>query len=134
MVEETTSKTIAQIFSELGENEFRDREACAVDTACRRTQPHIISLGGGAILRDANRQLIKSHGWTAWLAATPEELARRISGDPLTQRNRPALSKLGAIDEINTILQSRTPTLLLDRKCNLQYRGSVPRPTNRSSC
>jgi shikimate kinase len=109
LVEKQACKTIAQIFAGAGESDFRDRESDAISSAANRTVPHIISLGGGAILRETNRKVIASSGWTAWLTASPEELARRIAGDPLTQVNRPALSNLGTLDEIKAILNKRLP-------------------------
>ncbi len=109
LVEKQACKTIAQIFSDAGESDFRDLESDAIAQVVERTVPHIISLGGGAILRETNRKVIASSGWTAWLTASPEELARRIAGDPLTQVNRPALSNLGTLDEIKSILNKRLP-------------------------
>ncbi|MCU0718565.1 MAG: shikimate kinase [Pirellula sp.] len=109
LVETHACKTIAQIFSEAGESDFRNRESEAIAKVVSRNTPHIVSLGGGAILREANRTLILSSGWTAWLTASPEKLAQRIAGDPLTQQNRPALSKLGVLEEISTILEKRAP-------------------------
>jgi shikimate kinase len=109
MVEKLACKTIAQIFADLGEADFRDRESRAIVQVIDRADPHIISLGGGAILRESNRRLIVASGWTAWLTASPEELVKRIAGDPLTKINRPALSKLGALDEIQSILNQRAP-------------------------
>jgi shikimate kinase len=109
LVEEVASMTIAQIFADGGESEFRDRETRAIETVISRSEAHIVSLGGGAILRDSNRKLIVASGWTAWLTASAEVLAKRIAGDPLTQRNRPALTKLGELDEIRAMLNLRTP-------------------------
>lgn len=109
LVEQRASKTIAQIFADSGEDDFRERESDAIVQVIDRTAPHIVSLGGGAILRESNRKLIIASGWTAWLTASPEELAKRIAGDPLTQINRPALSKLGTLDEIQSILNKRAP-------------------------
>lgn len=109
LIEQRACKTIAQIFTDFGEDDFRDRESEAIVHVIERTDPHVVSLGGGAILRESNRKLIVASGWTAWLTAPPEELAKRIAGDPLTQINRPALSKLGALDEIQLILNKRAP-------------------------
>ncbi len=109
LVEKVAGKSIAQIFADAGEADFRDRESSAIEEVVSSSEPHVISLGGGAILRDANRKRIAGSGWTAWLTASAEELAKRIAGDPLTQRNRPALTKLGELDEIRTILQERAP-------------------------
>lgn len=109
LVEESANKTIAQIFQEQGEPRFRDLESEAISNVLNRNTPHVVSLGGGAILREANRRLIKESGWTAWLTASPQELARRIAGDPITNLNRPALSTLGVLEEISPLLERRKP-------------------------
>lgn len=109
LVESMAGKTIATIFAEAGEAGFRDLESAAIESVANQTHPQIVSLGGGSILRESNRSLIAASGWTAWLTASPETLASRIAGDPATQANRPALSKLGVLAEISSILEQRQP-------------------------
>lgn len=109
VVEETTGKTIAQIFQEEGEASFRDIEAEVVRKLSMEAEPTIISLGGGAVLRDANRNWIQDSGWVVWLQARPETLAQRIAGDRSTAERRPSLSNLGVLEEIRSILAKREP-------------------------
>ena len=109
VIEKSAGKTIAQIFHENGEHYFRDLESEAVRGLVTAREPKVVSLGGGAILREENRRHIRALGWTAWLTASPEELAKRIAGDPTTNANRPALSNLGVLSEISKILEYRIP-------------------------
>ena len=106
-IEFETGKTIAEIFSELGENAFRDLESEQIARLSKRLQPVVVSLGGGAILRAENRECISQLGLTVWLQASPENICDRISKDTNTQSRRPKLSKLGDLDEIRTILAQR---------------------------
>ncbi len=109
MVEDAAGKTIREIFSEVGESGFRDLESKAILQIVSSKTPHIISLGGGAILRPENRQTIRQHGVTIWLQASPELLNARINGDSTTADRRPALTSLVGHDEIVKLLVVREP-------------------------
>ncbi len=106
-IESRAGKSIAEIFAEAGEEGFRNMESAQIDSLGTLSEPAIISLGGGAILRRVNRDRIKALGYTVWLQASPETLFQRISNDQWTQTRRPKLSKLGDLEEIRSILESR---------------------------
>lgn len=108
-IESATGQTISEIFSEIGQEGFRDLESNQIASLATFTELAIISLGGGAILRPENRRNIRNLGKTVWLQAMPETLVERISNDQTTQTRRPKLSKLGELDEIRSILEMRTP-------------------------
>ncbi len=109
MIEEDAGKSIREIFAEVGEGGFRDIECRIVHQIAGFKSPHIVSLGGGAILRPENRQTIRNRGVTVWLKASPDQLALRIHGDPTTADRRPALTALAAHDEIVKLLEIREP-------------------------
>lgn len=72
---------IPQIFAEKGEPYFRDLESKVLpEVAAGGTR--VVSLGGGTLLRDANRAIAESAG-TVFCLDTPsdEELARRIGSE-----------------------------------------------------
>ncbi|MBC7783313.1 MAG: shikimate kinase [Burkholderiales bacterium] len=111
-------KSIRDIFMEEGESGFRDRETLAINDALRRgagvisprvISPRIISLGGGAVLREENRRLIIGSDYRRiYLRCDPQTLFQRIHADPATAASRPALTTLGGgIEEIRTLLDSR---------------------------
>ena len=108
-IESAAGKTIAEIFTELGHEGFRDLESDQIASLVSITQPVIISLGGGAILRPENRQRIRSLGKTVWLQATPKTIHDRVANDRSTQTRRPKLSQLGDLEEIRSILEVRMP-------------------------
>lgn len=109
LIETKAGVTIASIFEAVGEEGFRNQESAVIAEVAQQSVPHIIALGGGAILREANRELIRESGWVAWLKASPSTLAMRIAKDATTNARRPALSKLGVVEEIETVLARRTP-------------------------
>jgi shikimate kinase len=107
-VELRAGKSIAEIFAADGEPAFRDLEAQVVAKlcTCERT---VLALGGGAVLRDDNRQAIQECQAVVWLRATPETLAHRIAGDSTTATRRPNLTNHGGRTEIQALLAQRTP-------------------------
>ncbi|MEQ1827821.1 MAG: shikimate kinase [Pirellula sp.] len=107
VVESSAGESIAELFEHVGEAGFRDLESDAIRNVGILTQPAVISLGGGAILREENRALIREMGVTVWLQASPETLMERISKDSSTATRRPKLSKLGDLEEIRSILSQR---------------------------
>jgi shikimate kinase len=71
---------------------------------------HVVAaLGGGAVLREANRQAIRDAGWVVWLQAAPQTIRQRIENDPLSAGRRPNLTALEETEEISTLLQQRRP-------------------------
>jgi shikimate kinase len=107
-LERRAGQSIRQIFATSGEPAFRDLESAVVADLSQRDQ-HIIALGGGAILREQNRQAIRGRGKTVWLQASPEALLARIQGDQSTAERRPSLTGQGGLAEIRELLAARTP-------------------------
>jgi shikimate kinase len=106
VVESDAGKSIREIFDDGGESTFRDLESDALRSVSSRA-PAVISLGGGAILRAENRQIIQATGTCFWLDADAETIARRIAGDDATASQRPALTRLGELEEIRQLLVQR---------------------------
>ena len=100
--------TIANIFESRGENSFRDLES-SIASELMTKQEAVIAWGGGIILRQENRLNIKRSNLTVWLSASAEVLAKRILDDRQSLDNRPALSTLLPLEEIQMLLQRREP-------------------------
>lgn len=113
IVEQRAGKSIAAIFAEDGEPAFRDLEAAVVAELARRTKI-VAALGGGAVLRDANRSVLRAAGPVVWLTASIDTIAARIAADTATASRRPPLTASGGRDEIAALLTTRTP---LYREC-----------------
>jgi shikimate kinase len=85
-VEKATGLTVPALFARDGEPAFREAEADALRRACATTEPVVVSVAGGAVLRPDNRALLRSGGRVVWLRALPETLAARVGdgvGRPL---------------------------------------------------
>ena len=76
-------KSIPEIFAAEGEVGFRDRESETLASVAAADSGAVIALGGGTLLRDANRALCEEKG-VVWCLDTPSEaeLARRIGSAP----------------------------------------------------
>ena len=109
LVESASGMTIKDIFAKKGEPWFRDLEAKIVCEISARAVPTIVSLGGGAILRESSQALLKGTGKCIWLSASAEYLLRRIQSDQATELRRPNLSQSGGFAEVADILLKRTP-------------------------
>lgn len=110
LIEQRAGMSIAEIFQEHGEAHFRDLEASIVRDACGQSDC-VIALGGGAVLRETTRDLLKTSGHRViYLHADPQMLFDRIHADPQTQQTRPSLTHLGGgLEEIRHLLAQRLP-------------------------
>lgn len=105
-IQHAAGRSIAEIFAHGGESEFRRLES--VRLAKIAAEPaHVIALGGGAVLRDENRRVIRQAGRCVLLTASVETIAARIAGDAASGAQRPALTSLGQIEEIRQLLDAR---------------------------
>jgi len=108
LITQRAGKTIQQIFAEGGEEAFRDLES-AVLTDVLKSDNQVIALGGGAILRNKNVELLRKTAKNAWLFARDEIIFARICQDSASFANRPSLTALPAFEEIRHLLAVRTP-------------------------
>lgn len=70
---------ISEIFATRGEECFRDAESRALAEACAIEEPCVVALGGGTLLRSANRELAEKSGAVICIDAPDEaELEARI--------------------------------------------------------
>jgi shikimate kinase len=92
--EEIVSRTgvpIATIFELEGEEGFRIRESLVLAELCERSG-QVLATGGGAILREANRMMLRNRGVVVYLHANLEHLRQRTHRDtrrPLLQTGNP---------------------------------------------
>lgn len=82
LIEKEQGKSIPEIFSQNGENYFRDAEEKVV-SQCGKELGNIISTGGGSVLRERNRKSLKQNGIIIYLNRNIEELA--TDGRPLSK-------------------------------------------------
>lgn len=66
LIEQAKDKPCGEVFSELGESDFRALEAEHVAAALRTGG--VVSLGGGAVLTDSTRELLERHTVIFWIS------------------------------------------------------------------
>lgn len=85
-------RSIGVIFNERGEKGFREIETDALKEVLGSEEPVVLSTGGGVIVQDENRSILKENSHVIWLKATPEGLAKRVGegrGRPLLKDKDP---------------------------------------------
>ena len=70
-------KSIEDIFSEMGEAEFRKREHERLTALCER-ECQVVSTGGGMIMDERNRGLMEHNGIVVYLDARPDTIFERL--------------------------------------------------------
>ncbi len=104
LIEKQQGRSIPEIFEEEGEDAFRDIETALLRSLLKQSG-HIISTGGGIIIREENRQLLRKMGYVIWLVASPEEIYNRTSRN----NNRPLLNNEDPAGTIRKLLETRIP-------------------------
>lgn len=103
LIEKNTGKKISQLFKK-GEKYFRDLETATL-VSLAGTKNTVISLGGGAVLRPENRQLIARGHWI-YLDVPLSVILTRILGC----KTRP-LAK--SAQDLGLLYQARLPLYLM---------------------
>lgn len=96
--------SIREFFEREGEVRFRDIEQEVLDTLTQGSSK-VLSTGGGAVLREANRQHLHDRGRVVYLKSTPEELFRRLRHDT----NRPLLQVADPLAKLKSLFAERDP-------------------------
>ena len=104
VIERQLGCSIREYFEREGEVRFRDVEESVLDDLSQ--QPHgVLSTGGGAVLRLANRQHLHARCHVIYLNSTPDELFRRLRHDV----NRPLLQVADPLGRLRDLHTARDP-------------------------
>lgn len=107
VLEERCGADIPWIFDIEGEAGFRRRETEVLEDLCQRENT-VIATGGGIVLSQHNRSLLKTCGTVVYLSATPEQLYARVAHDT----HRPLLQVENPEAVLAKLLQEREPLYL----------------------
>lgn len=102
LITERAGMSINQIFAQHGEERFRDLETETIEELSHKERL-VVSTGGGAVLRDKNRELLRENGVIINLVASAEEIYSRIFSDS----SRPLLKDDMSLLKIQTMLKFR---------------------------
>jgi shikimate kinase len=103
---EMAGKTIPEIFSEDGEEIFREYEIKACEKVSNLTNI-VVSCGGGVVLNNVNIENLKRNCYIVLLEASIEELFKRAMKDG--KDTRPVIDKEDPKKEIEKVLKFRRP-------------------------
>ena len=104
IIVEDSGTGIPDIFARYGEAHFRDLESAAVCKAAK-LEAHVISTGGGVVLRESNLEMLERNGVVFCLTATSAEIWRRVG----SETHRPLLQAPDPLGNIEQMLIERRP-------------------------
>ena len=102
LIEKHLGMSIAEFFVEKGEEAFRQIESEVLADLLQRDQ--VVSTGGGVVISQRNRDLLKTNPDNIYLKADFETLYQRISSDKDNQR---PLFRNNSKEELAAIFQER---------------------------
>lgn len=104
IIEERTGLSIKEIFKTRGESFFRTMEEEAIEEfACQSRK--IISCGGGSVISEKNRDVLRKNSIVIWLWAKPETIFKRIVHD----KTRPLMEGIESINKLKSMINKRIP-------------------------
>jgi len=104
VIEQRIGCSIRDFFSREGEQAFRDIEEAVIADLADGGEG-VVATGGGAVLREANRQNLRKAGQVIYLRSSPEEVHRRVRHD----RNRPLLQVEDPLGRLRDLYKERDP-------------------------
>ncbi len=103
-IEKAANMSVAEIFARDGEGFFRTKESQILERLLK-SEPCILSTGGGAYMTEVNRKLISDHGVALWLKADLDLLWSRVRH----KDTRPLLRTDNPKQTLADLLEKREP-------------------------
>ena len=103
-IERRTGVSISWIFEMEGESGFRQREQKVLDELSQ-LKNIVLATGGGIVLPEENRRMLRSRGYVVYLSTSIEQLLRRTNKD----KNRPLLQTDNPRETVKALMAERTP-------------------------
>lgn len=103
-IEKAAGMSINEIFSQLGEQHFRDGERRVI-ARLLAGGPQVLSTGGGAFMNEETRTRVKETAISVWLRAELPVLMRRV----MRRDNRPLLKTPNPEARMRELLAIRNP-------------------------
>ncbi len=104
VIETRAGKPVSDIFSEHGEEYFRDAESETLLSLAGKTK-QVIATGGGAVMREENREAMKNGGVTVYLKAPMSVIWERVKHS----KTRPLLKTENPREAASELLEKRSP-------------------------
>jgi shikimate kinase len=116
--------TISDIFEKEGEASFRDQEQALLAELVQR-EGIVLSTGGGVVLREANREQLRTNGTVVYLHTTPDVLAKRLrraTDRPLLRTSEDLTTRLEKLYEIRDPLYRQTAHCVIESASDIVSR------------
>jgi shikimate kinase / 3-dehydroquinate synthase len=86
-IERRTGRSVTELFEAAGESGFRELESEIAVDVLGRAEPHVLALGGGAVLSDATQAALRRRAFTVLVDVDPDVAWERVRGQsrPLAQ-------------------------------------------------
>lgn len=107
-IEDALGGSIRSYFESHGENAFRDVETSVLRSLLTRQESCVLSTGGGSVLREENRRMLRAQSTVFYLQAAPEDIARRLRHDT----TRPLLQGTDPLIRLQELQAQRAPLYL----------------------
>ncbi len=103
-IEGAAGMAVSEIFASMGEAEFRAGEARVMRRLLEGPRI-VLATGGGAILRDETRALLKEKAVTVWMRADLDVVAQRVQ----RRDTRPLLRGRDPLETLRGLAEARYP-------------------------
>ena len=107
-IEGKLGRSIREVVEERGWQAFREEERRAM-REFREHKDLVLSLGGGAVMHEPEMEALRDGGLVVWLSVPVETILERLSRDPKTYTQRPALTEKSLEEEVRELLSRREP-------------------------
>lgn len=121
-IEDHSGASIPWIFDIEGEQGFRERESTALVAVLER-HPLVIATGGGCVLREENRVLLKNSGIVIYLQTSIEQQLNRTTKD----KNRPLLNTENPKQVLINMAKNRNPLYQAIADLEVDTNGKPPK-------
>jgi len=123
LIEKEAGMPVSEIFSSYGEARFREFEARVIEQLASGSLglALVVSTGGGAVVRELNRSLLRGFGVLVCLKASPEEILKRVGNRP----DRPLLAGPDREEKLHSLLGERRSAY---EDCDLEVDTTGLRP------
>lgn len=103
-IQRRTGVDIPTIFEYEGEDGFRDREQQVIDDLTQ-IDGRVMATGGGAVIRQDNRNHLSGRGIVVYLECSPEQQYQRTHRD----KNRPLIQTDDPMSRLKELMEIREP-------------------------
>lgn len=124
-IEKAQKKKIPAIFADEGEPHFRKLEREFIESGHPDTNC-VISCGGGLVVQDGMKELLKQKGVVICLFASAESIVERTSRN----KNRPLLNVENPEEKVRQLLKEREPIYMDSGACITTEGRTIPEVVN----